>query len=376
MEVKLIVSSPVLISNDYINVTNMIINKDSLYMLDMDKLIDNEPKIDELAKYFLNYKLLFDNNGNYDQYDKIKGFYNKINTENYKIEPEIKADTAFNEVINSSNNRSLKAKDVILTMGNYEVINNKKTFVPFIPGATIKGAIRNAVRNFYVKNLNDLLVYYKGFQNKKYNIDNATNKKLDKVLYLDDIFRFIEITDFYSNNYKLHLYQISRKKLKYGNKGIPFYAICISSGTFNGKISIVNSFDHLLKTNTSEKQNVINKIKEILGIEFNNDVDSYKIKVLNKILEITINYNKEIIDLENEKYGINIEKPLLIGFGGGIEIKTVIRSLNKNVYEREKLYIEHKNGNKHVHIILNDDRIPSTAWTIDNKKFGVLEVIY
>lgn len=367
MEIKLEVKLPVLISDDYLNVTNAVINDDSLFMLDMDRLIREERGIGNLTKYLLKYK-------SYDNYEEIKKFYKTIDTENYKIKPEISVDKEFIRVINSNSHGSNKARDIILTMGNYQIINDSKYFIPLIPGSTVKGAIRNAVRNFYVKQLNDSLAYSnRSFFNRKLSEDYPRgDKNLDNVLFLDDIFRFVNVKDFYSDNYKLYLYNLSRNKLQGGNKGIPLYAITISSGTFNGQISISNQLNNILKNNVKEKGRIVNIINEILEINFDGNVDNYKNDILKRILEITTNYNKEILSSEKEYYDIDIDQPLIIGFGGGIEEKTVIRSLNENVYSAEQNYIESRNGK----LKLNDERMPATAWMINKNKFGVLEVEY
>lgn len=75
---------------------------------------------------------------------------------------------------------------------------------------------------------------------------------------------------------------------------------------------------------------------------------------------------------EKKYYNIDIDKPLIIGFGGGIEEETVIRSLNENVYSAEKSYIERRNRR----LTLNNERMPATAWMINKSKFGILEVKY
>lgn len=152
MEIKLEVKLPLLISDDYLNVTNAVINNDSLFMLDMDTLIREERDIGNLTKYLLKYR-------SYENYEEIKKFYKTINTENYKIKPEIGVDKEFIMVINSNSYRSNKARDIILTMGNYQIINGSKYFMPLIPGSTVKGTMRNAARNFYIKQLNDSLTY-------------------------------------------------------------------------------------------------------------------------------------------------------------------------------------------------------------------------
>ncbi|BAB59249.1 TVG0112611 [Thermoplasma volcanium GSS1] len=385
MEVQLKVSSPVLIGNDYVNVTNMIINKDSLYMLDMDKLIDNEPKIDQLAEYFLSYKS--SDKDEYSKYNEIKRFYNNINAENYKIEPEIKGDKEFYEVINSNDNKFLKAKDVKLTMGTYEVINNKKTFVPFIPGSTIKGAIRNAIRNEYIKKNKINITYDDHKKVKSYNFNGNSYGDLDEAIFYkedqkrqnepkkisNDVFRFVEVDDFYPKEYSLKIYRIERIKLSNNKRnGIPFYAISIDSGTFTGNIKIGRSFDNIYKSDKNQFYAISKVFNKLIDIKINDASDHTKNEIINKMLCISGKYYRDILKKEKEHYNDNPDKEvLLIGFGGGIEEKTIINSLDDEQFKKAEHII--KISNKKIKF---SGRMPSTAWTINNKKFGVLEVIY
>lgn len=95
----------------------------------------------------------------------------------------------------------------------------------------------------------------------------------------------MNVKDFYSDDYKLYLYNLSRNKLQGGNKGIPVYAITISSGTFNGQISISNQLNNILKKNVKEKGRIVNIINEILEINFDGNVDNYKNDILKKYLK-------------------------------------------------------------------------------------------
>jgi len=385
MKIKLSVKSPVLISsNEYLNVSEIYKDKNKIFMLDIDSLLKSNIDIKKLTDIFMNY---YNTDNLNDSFNKIQDFYSKIeNKENYIIKPGIEYEDL-----------DLKKSDIKLSIGTFD--KDKKIYKPYIPGSSIKGAIRNAIRNEYIrKNKIDIIYYYDYKKHmlkvSSYNFNGNNYKDLDEAIFYkeeqngsnkgkkeisNDIFKFIEIDDFYPEEYSLKIYKIKRTKLSNNNSnGIPSYAVFIDSGTFTGNIKIGRSFNNIYKSNKNEFNKISEVFSKLINIKINDASDNTKEEIINKILCISGKYYQDILKKEEKYYNIkdyNIKedkKILLIGFGGGIEEKTIINSLDDEQFKDATKVI--KSGNrKMIHF---NGRMPSTAWTIDNKKFGVLEVEY
>ena len=353
MKVKIKIISPLIInSTDYINIPIVIDNRDrhSINMLDMEKILMNSSNRKELTELFMQYF----NSGNIRQiFDKLQDYYSRIpDIDNYRIYPEIEYDEL-----------DIKTSNISMPMGNYK----DKKYIPYIPGSSIKGAIRNAMRNNYIK---------KG--GKVTGLEGRRDEKLDySIFYMpqdnykqqitNDIMRFIEITDFLpAGDYKLKIHRVVRTKSGYSAQKIPSYAVTIESGEFEGSITINNS---LRSINEAKLYDVI-KIFKNLGVSLDNPKDFDD--SVRDILKITSNYYRDILALEANYYNnISYKNPMAMGFGGGIEQKTIIPSLSDADFSRVKHSIESKNKK----IQLNNG-IPSTHWEIDGYKFGIVDLSY
>lgn len=356
MKIKII--SPLIInSTDYINIPIVIENRDrhSINMLDMEKILMNSSNRKELTELFMQYF----NSGNIRQiFDKLQDYYSRIpDLDNYKIYPEIEYDEIEYDELD------IKTSNISMPMGNYK----DKKYIPYIPGSSIKGAIRNALRNNYIK---------KG--GKVTGLEGRRDEKLDhSIFYMpqgnykqqitNDIMRFIEITDFYPvGDYKLKIHRIVRTKSNYSAQKISSYAVTLDSGEFQGNITINNSLRFIKEA----KLNNIIEIFKNLGVNLGNPTDFDG--SIRDILKITSNYYRDILALEANYYNnISCENPMAMGFGGGIEQKTVIPSLSNDDFKIVKRSIESKN--RRIQLI---NKVPSTHWEIDGHKFGIVDLSY
>ncbi len=351
MKVTIKIISPLIInSTDYINIPTIINNHEqhSVNMLDMESILMNASNRKELTNLFMEYF----NSGNVRQiFDSLQRYYSGIPViDNYKIYPEIEYDEL-----------DIKTSNISLPIGNY----NGNKFVPYIPGSSIKGAIRNALRNNYIKeggHVNGL----EGYRGDKIDYSIFYVPPMNgKRQMTDDVMRFIEVSDFYPvNDYQLKIHKIVRTKSTLASQKIPAYAVALQSGEFKGNITINRSLGFV----KADKLNEVSKVFKNLGVTLNGTDYDNSIK---DILKITSDHYRSILNSEKNYYTDIPENPLALGFGGGIEQKTIITSLNE--YDFSKA--EHSINSNNKKIKLNN-RIPSTHWEIDGHKFGVVDLIY
>ncbi|MFG1391037.1 type III-A CRISPR-associated RAMP protein Csm5 [Acidiplasma aeolicum] len=353
MKVKIKIISPLIInSTDYINISTVIKNESrhSINMLDMEKMFMNYSKRRNLTELFMQYF----NSSNTDQiFNKLQDCYSGMpDIDNYKICPEIEYDEL-----------DIKTSNISLPIGNYR--DNK--YIPYIPGSSIKGAVRNALRNNYI--IKHGIVT--GLESRK-------DEKLDhSIFYMtadsykqqitNDIMRFLEFTDFYPvNDYKLKIHKIVRTKSNSSAQKIPAYAVTLESGEFEGNITINKSLNYI----NNSKLNNVTDIFRNLGVNII-DIKDYDSNI-KEILKITCNYYRSLLNSEKNYYNnITYENPMAIGFGGGIEQKTIITSLGDDDFCRIRHLIE--SGDKKIRF---NGRMPSTHWEIDAHKFGIVDLGY
>ena len=353
MKVKINIISPLIInSTDYINIPMVIDNSQekTINMLDMENILMDSNNRKEITELFMDY---FNSDNTEETFQKLQNYYSKMQKiEKYIIQPKIEYDEL-----------DKKRSNITLPIGNY--IDNK--YVPYIPGSSIKGAIRNALRNNFIKIGGSIDVSITQNKNRR-KLDEQIfymPSKTDSSQITDDVMRFIEVTDFYpiKNKYKLKIHKIVRTKSNNSGGRIPAYTVAIESGEFEGNITINKSlkfFKHL---------NSVENVFKNLGVSINiKDYDSS----VKEILTITINYYKDLLILEKGYYKYIPANPLALGFGGGIELKTIIKSLSYSDFNEVKPSIISKNKK----IKLNNDRFPSTHWEINGYKFGVVDLIY
>ncbi|AAT42635.1 type III-A CRISPR-associated RAMP protein Csm5 [Picrophilus oshimae] len=371
MKFEINVKSPLLISSsDYLNLSEVLRNGNEIYMLDINKLIyENKNMINKLKKIFMNYY----NRDINESFNELQNQYRSINNiDRYKIYPAIKY-----------NRLDIKKSDIKMPIGNYVNEDNKIFFRPFIPGSSIKGAIRNAVRNTYIKNKGASLKIYIDNNFALYKFKGSNSKNLDDLLfyYNDsekgkydakyDIFKFFEISDFNPEDYELTIFEMSRSKQNI--KGVPSYAVAISSGKFKGDILISKQLDYIYKNNKEEFYKICEKISDVFDVKFKNDLDEYKNEIIHSIMKMTYEHYKDIIKNESNYYQ-NVDNPMILGFGGGIEEKTIISSLNDNTFNIVKKFIENKNSSKKNKMKFKSNRMPATVWIVNRRKLGLVSI--
>ncbi len=367
MKFKLEVKRPFIIgSENYLNSSDVIDNKSrtEITMLDVKKLIyDKKIGIKDIENFghIRNNEYRIDN-------EYIQKTFNRINNiEKYKIMPPIKYDNNFD--LNTLDGNT----EIKMPVGYY--LNNR--FIPYIPGSSIKGAIRNAIRNNEILKNNDILkLDYLNARNIDKSIfiyENENNKSHGTV----DIMKFINVSDFVPINdaFGLKIYKTSRNDIDTKeNKTIKSYAVMINEGSFTGDIKISPEIRNIRNDDNYSKK-VKEKFYKLFGIEIDfNKPDTFDF-IIRRIIEITIKHYKNILDNERNIYNnLKEESPLMLGFGGGIEEKTILNS--SGIY-KERIKKEIKDKNKKIGFNNNDYTLPSTAFMIDEKgltKFGVLSL--
>lgn len=379
MKIKIAVKPdfPVLIgSTDYLNVSTVLDDEKSrhIFMLDLDSLFNSDDiNIKKLSDIFMNY---YNSKNIKESFKKLQELYSKLPSK-YLIQPEIE----YEEL-------DIKKSDIKLPMGTFYSDNEKKIYKPYIPGSSLKGAVKNAVRNNFIKKHGLKLNSY----NRKieYSSNGKTSEKLDEIIFysdftdfnrvrhhqdiLNDVFRFIEFSDFYpeDDGFSIKIHKIERLKLGVRSSPIPSYGVAIDSGTFTGTIKVSNSLNMVYNYDKAKFNEISATFHKIFDLNIEDASDTTKDIMINKMLKIVTDYYQTILNEEKSYYNsidVNNAKPILIGFGGGIEEKTVIRSLGDPEFEKAKDII---NGNNKKRKVNFQGRLPSTAWMINEKKFGVL----
>jgi CRISPR-associated protein Csm5 len=375
MRMKMAVELPLHIgSNDYIYLETLLDDKDKkeIYMLANINKMAIDSKLRSLFMDFYNSK-------NIDMaLKKIQDYYrSRKDIDSYKIYPPIKYKY-----------HGSSPSEIKMPVGTYST--DGKKFMPYIPGSSIKGSIKNALASYIIKN-------------KKINFSDTVLKKDNKRRWLEFILfnyndksnfsSFIEVSDFIPfTDPVLSLYELKRIKQHTNDSKIISYNVMVDGGTFKGDISISNKLDYLYRNRNnksgSDYEDVSNYINKIFGIDISSNYEDNKEELLNKILEITYNFSTSIINDEKTNYDIDQGKKnlMLLGYGGGIEEKTIIKALPDEIFEKLKDYILsknsrknnklNKNSRKNNKLKLNEMRLPSTAWKLQkNEKFTKFGVV-
>lgn len=361
-------------SNDYIYLETLLDDKDKkeIYMLANINKMAIDSKLRSLFMDFYNSK-------NIDMaLKKIQDYYrSRKDIDSYKIYPPIKYKY-----------HGSSPSEIKMPVGTYST--DGKKFMPYIPGSSIKGSIKNALASYIIKN-------------KKINFSDTVLKKDNKRRWLEFILfnyndksnfsSFIEVSDFIPfTDPVLSLYELKRIKQHTNDSKIISYNVMVDGGTFKGDISISNKLDYLYRNRNnksgSDYEDVSNYINKIFGIDISSNYEDNKEELLNKILEITYNFSTSIINDEKTNYDIDQGKKnlMLLGYGGGIEEKTIIKALPDEIFEKLKDYILsknsrknnklNKNSRKNNKLKLNEMRLPSTAWKLQkNEKFTKFGVV-
>lgn len=312
------------------------------------KLIDIERTLDKCNRIETNKLIkLFDlyfkqkgpgtnpKNSYRNEKNEIKDYFKTLN-DTKKL--ELYADEIYvdQEILRAKNEIKMIYHNKVNTKGGMKI-------VPYIPGSSIKGAIRNAI-------LFDKLEKDAGLKKSIKDQYPSINPfiytqfgNLDK-----DIFEFIEFTDFYPENfdYKLGIVKLERIKVGTQPSSKPSskpssMRMAIKSGSFTG----IMHLSHLLITRLrfykeEDKEKLINKFVYYFSSRNNekelrdvfekmislSDLKKVEKLVFEKIISCLnhfthVNANSDVINDENAGW-------VYLGFGKGSKLTTVIRAFN------------------------------------------------
>ncbi len=278
-------------------------------------------------------------------------------------------------VSNIDNNKlNLTAKDILESVGlnpydyiirkiKSEIKSNSRTRVKkfinqnnsyYIPGSSIKGAIRTAyIFNYYDKNLSELL---KILDDRNINLHDK-GKELEKHAISkniqNDFFKYLKISD--SLNLDGEFRFINTRRWNYRKKkfDVPINIEGMIKGEFLINIKIEEGFfkniNKRLKTNYNPKndEEKFNILKNLCNI-FSKTVVEFELEKDNPIYLQNF-YNKLLADInKNDALYLNL------GFGGGFLNKTIYPLLWKNdknhIYFKKikKLFISLSGKNKNL----------------------------
>ena len=278
-------------------------------------------------------------------------------------------------ISNTTNNRlNLNAKDILKSVGlnPYDYVIRKikceiksdsstrvKKFIAqynshYVPGSSIKGAIRTAyLFNYYDKNLSELLkildnrgikLHEKGKELEK----NAISKNIP-----EDFFKYLKISDSLNLEGEFKFIHTRRWSYRKRKPNVPINMEGLTKGTFSINIKIEDEFfkniNKKLKTNYNPKdgEDKFNILKSLCN-NFSKTVIEFELK-RNNPYYIERVYEKLLADInKNDAIYLNL------GFGGGFLNKTIYPLLWKNdenlIYFRKikSLFIALSGGNKNL----------------------------
>jgi CRISPR type III-A-associated RAMP protein Csm5 len=228
----------------------------------------------------------------------------------------------------------------------HEFIHYKKDgkIFRYIPGSSIKGAIRTALLWWAWKN-KDICNF----------INQNSINLIEKVIFGDnpkeDALKCILVSDSeLIDERNFAVYVMKRRK-------IPRASICFDKG---------KETTFCIKLNTKDKK--FEKLKNLLEVNTNKEEE-----IVEKIFEICnefYNYSN------NDKYILNI------GFGGGYNYKTIKKLLincwkEKTLQEIEKIYgIWFACPKKYLKNIIKYNNFPTTEWRINGEKPGFVKIFF
>jgi CRISPR type III-A-associated RAMP protein Csm5 len=163
-------------------------------------------------------------------------------------------------------NEFITYREIILDYISYiKEINGKYYYLPYIPGSTIKGAIKNSIKKYILNylrtdNYYDVLREFQIFRESKN-------------YQLADIFRFIQFSDFMpidEKNLSIGLGLVKRVRNQQDGGKIPQYTFYLLPGTrFVGEINVISK-DLIRMIKYSKKNNLLTNSKLINEFILNN----------------------------------------------------------------------------------------------------------
>ena len=241
-----------------------------------------------------------------------------------------------------------------------KIFRDPITKEPYIPGSTLKGAIRTAIINYILSTKENFQIEAdKNDRNYTKNADKELNKLLfcqpkenfEKVFKAEpskDLMRFIKVSDFKAVEVEERVGVSHNYNPKKTDKSIPVNLEYINSGIFEGDIILYPDYAREIFELCNFELNEKNLIK-VLRRHYNKVYNREK-KTFEKSFPIT----KEYVETTNQSL-------LKIGFHAG--------ALSKTVSNDELRIVGNKRTGKRS--------IPKTTWILNDKPMGwtILEVI-
>lgn len=275
MRLEIEVKTPTIITSGE-NLINLIMYRDgnSLFRLRIDQLFYDLIKEGKDRNFIEKFK---------DKLSReradIRDLYSNIKIKDeYLIWPEI---GVFPE-------KFLETRQQILDyMGYFYKKDDKNYYLPYLPGSTIKGAIRNALVSMILRDYP--AVDISNVERENFTLYNI--EKSERVIpQLRDIFRFVQVTDFQVKNIdelKMGIGVVKRVNISNNTTKIPSYTFYLLPGTvFEGDINISNDLQIYINNKYDKLNRGSRLIKELVLNNYHNgklDVNEF-IKFLIKAL--------------------------------------------------------------------------------------------
>jgi CRISPR type III-A-associated RAMP protein Csm5 len=309
LKIKLEIITPVFIGdgNEYLPFDYILQNK-KIKIIDKQRFNNRIYKDQELFEEFSKVS---------DNTQSLIDFLN-INVNEYSYEIDVE-NSAYEDLIR--NKGSIRRP-----VSNF--IKDKYYNTPFIPGSSLKGAVRTALLDYVFANNSELKSlfqkekYYKSLEAEVFCNDGRFDAK-------NDCLKALSISDLKPAEYKLKAIKPKNKGLKNENL-LPVILECVCSGIFEGEIRID---ENLLKRNSSKyfKLN-FDEIKNALEFHY-----------------------KNVIENETKRFNANIpnycDYMMKLGKHGGAGAKTIegkrniwIHTIRKNLDYQLSTWLDSQNN--------------------------------
>lgn len=305
MKIEIEIKTPTIITSGEIILNLELFKKgNSLYRIEKNALFSSVLKDEKKSTQFLEKfkdKLSQQRSDISDLYDGV----------------EIKDEILIKPEIIEFPREFMKTRQQILDyVGYISKINDEVYYLPYIPGSSIKGAVRNSVVwNILRKigNQNELV--------SKIEQEHLLLYKDNSIIpQLRDVFRFIQFSDFHLRditNFKMGIGLVKRISISNKEGKIPSYTYYLLPGTkFYGEINISINLKNYIKNN----MNRLNKnfvIQELILNNYKNDkidcdqVINYLLKNINDFTNSIAN-NDKLKFLFSDEYNVKLSN----GVGG------------------------------------------------------------
>ncbi|MHB1492787.1 MAG: type III-A CRISPR-associated RAMP protein Csm5 [Thermoplasmataceae archaeon] len=221
-------------------------------------------------------------------------------------------------------------QDVMMYIGTLKQNGNSMDLMPYIPGSTIKGSLRNAIFYRQIKKISSEIKERSRYKNEFKEFFNVKGRK-------ESIMKYIMVSDFFpmDSELKLGVGRIIRRNIYTSSeKGKFTPAVYISSGRFSGSIKLNRDFYSL---SLSDQRLIIENFKQKLETdifetetrESENSIVSNRL--LNCLIRLLEDYTRDIDttypkDLQG-KFNMLGEGNLYLGFGKGLKRNSAAEAL-------------------------------------------------